>query len=193
MKEYDVSIWIDGNVKVKGNLLKFISQYDLGTCSFWVRKHPQRDCIYDEGTACIALHKDSKDVIDRQTAKYKSLSYPAHNGLAETNVILRKHSDLACQKLCEMWASEICFHSFRDQLSFNYACYACRFKYGVLSHESDMTHDNDSPFFMWFRKHNQSRCHDTCFSAAMSSSDVTVAICNFNTSQLTNDCIMSIC
>lgn len=48
LKEYDISIWVDGNISIIGNLNKFINQYDLNIKPFYTRVHPSRNCIYDE-------------------------------------------------------------------------------------------------------------------------------------------------
>lgn len=60
LKEYDISIWVDGNIKIKRSLIDFINQYDLEKCPLYVRVHPSRKCIYEEAEACIELGKDSK-------------------------------------------------------------------------------------------------------------------------------------
>lgn len=44
LPDHDYSIWIDSNFKI--NQPKFEFNYDIVT---W--KHPERDCIYDEGMA----------------------------------------------------------------------------------------------------------------------------------------------
>jgi hypothetical protein len=58
LKEYDVSIWVDGSIEVIGNLYQFIKQYDLDKVPFYTRIHPARNCIYDEADICIRLGKD---------------------------------------------------------------------------------------------------------------------------------------
>lgn len=135
LREYDTSIWMDGSFQICADILDFIHQYDLEKCSLYTRIHPARNCIYKEAEACINLRKDSRSVIEAQINKYKSENYPCNIGLAETGIILRKHHDLKCQLLCNMWASEILVGSHRDQLSFNYACWKIHFLPGCLNTE----------------------------------------------------------
>ena len=132
---YDASIWIDGSFQVVGDIMKFVSQYDLGKTPLYTRVHPHRNCIYEEARACIGLKKDLKEVIEEQVARYQCEGYPEKVGLAETGILLRKHNDRRCQLLGNLWASEILRGSCRDQLSFNYACWKIHFLPGCLSNE----------------------------------------------------------
>ena len=135
LKEYDVSVWIDGSFKIIGDVLGFINQYDLDKSPLYTRVHPQRRCIYEEAEACIALRKDSREVIDAQLKQYQADGYPKNAGMAETGIILRKHNDMRCQLLGNLWASELLRGSCRDQLSFNYSCWKMHFLPGCLKNE----------------------------------------------------------
>lgn len=95
--------------------------------------HPSRRCIYDEARACVALGKDSHDVIEKQVSKYKEDGYPKSLGLAETCILLRKHNEKSCVFLDELWASELLLNSCRDQLSFNYAIWRLHADVGYIT------------------------------------------------------------
>lgn len=192
LKEYDISIWVDGNIQIKDDLNKFIKQYNLEVCPLWIRKHPKRDCIYAEAKECIAQRKAPKEIIEKQIAKYRAVKYPEHNKLVESGIILRKHVAVECQQICNIWLTEVLTESYRDQLSFNYACWAAKFRYGTLIYEPEII-DNKNKYFNWNRFHasqtvsSQNKCqskYDTSY--------VTVTICNFNTTEMTTDCILSI-
>lgn len=135
LKEYDVSIWVDGNIEVAGNLHQFIKQYDLSKVPFYTRVHPARNCIYDEAKACIAFSKDNKECIEKQVKKYKDEGYPKHIGMVETGVLLRRHNDMQCKFIDEAWATELLLNSHRDQLSFNYICWKNHFLPGIMKNE----------------------------------------------------------
>ena len=184
LREYSISIWVDGNIQIKDDLNKFIQMYDLTRTSLYVRKHPQRNCIYDEAEECIRQKKDSSDVINAQMQMLLSQNYPKNNGLAETGIILRDHRNAKCQQLCELWIQTVLEGSHRDQLSFNYACWKTGFECGILDKQSSIVKGNDI-FFEWLVTHSsKEKKYDTSF--------VTIAICNFNTTFLTNNCIYSI-
>lgn len=141
LKEYDISVWVDGNIKIKRSLIDFINQYDLEKCPLYVRVHPSRKCIYEEAEACIELGKDSKLNIDKQIKAYKVEGYPKNIGMVESCILLRKHNDPKCQMLCNLWASELLKYSHRDQLSFNYACWKMHFIPGILKNEFKTQND----------------------------------------------------
>ena len=114
LREYDISIWVDGNILIKDDLNKLLAEYDLDKVPFYTRIHPKRNCIYDEMEACWKLNKDKKETMQLQIDKYRSEGYPAHIGMAETCILLRKHNDRRCILLANLWASELLKYSHRD-------------------------------------------------------------------------------
>lgn len=117
---YELSIWVDGNVLVKGDLNKLLDTIDLSESSVFVPKHPSRDCIYREARAVISMKKDTAEHIDPQIKKYKDEGFPKEYGLLQSNILIRKHNEDDCKKLMDEWFEEIKNGSHRDQLSFNY-------------------------------------------------------------------------
>ena len=148
LPEYDVSIWVDGNIEIIGELNDFISQYDL-TIPLYTRIHPTRNCIYDEADACINLGKGNVDQIKSQVNSYADQGYPKRIGMAETNILVRDHNDIHCKLVCNAWATELLLNSHRDQLSFNYVCWKNHFLPGYLINEFDMRNNK----FFRLRKH----------------------------------------
>lgn len=121
LSEYDISIWVDGSVEVKGNVKDFISPFIYNGHSVFVPKHPNRVCIYKECTAVKAIRKDTTDLPDKQMKKYKEEGFPENYGLVQSNIMVRWHNNEDCKTVMEVWADEIRNFSHRDQLSFNYA------------------------------------------------------------------------
>ena len=121
LPEYDLSVWVDGSIK----LLKDINEFISGNCSdvesIYIPKHPSRNCIYKEMETCIKLRKDKESNIAPQREKYKEEGYPENYGLVQSNIIIRRHNEPDCIKLMETWWYELKNGSHRDQLSFNYA------------------------------------------------------------------------
>lgn len=131
LAEYDVSLWLDANLVVSCDLQKdFISKLDLDHCPLWTKKHPQRACVYDEAKSVVKLKKDTQENVGKQVESYRRLGYPARNGLAETNIMLRRHKDPLVVKAMEIWSKELSEKSHRDQLSFDFACWKAGLKYG---------------------------------------------------------------
>ena len=127
---FDYSVWIDGNLDVTGDLQSLVESLCGATLTGF--RHPFRDCLYEEGRACILEEKDDPGTIRRQLARYRSEGYPAHHGLTETNVLIRKHRAPEVITLMEAWWSEVSHHSKRDQLSFCYAAWRTGVRYETL-------------------------------------------------------------
>ena len=121
LKEYDISIWVDGNVTLKGDLNKFLEKNLTNDCSVFVPKHPCRNCIYNEARIVVRMKKDTSENTSPQMERYRKEGFPEKYGLLQSNIMLRRHNDEGCIKLMETWFNELKNGSHRDQLSFNYA------------------------------------------------------------------------
>ena len=121
LKEYDLSIWVDGNISLNGNLNDFLKRDIIkDRTSVYVPTHPSRKCIYAEAKAVISMKKDVASVVNPQMDRYKKEGYPADNGLLQSNILVRYHNKKDCITLMEAWSDEVMKGSHRDQLSFNY-------------------------------------------------------------------------
>lgn len=135
--EYEYSIWIDGNIDIVEDVNNLISLHMTNRQEVFVTfKHPERNCIFQEGKECINQKKDDPLLINNQLKKYQEDLMPANNGLVESNVIIRKHNDKSVIGVSASWWKEIDSESRRDQLSFNYVAWKNNFKYGHLEGNS---------------------------------------------------------
>ena len=123
LSEYDLSIWVDGNIELNGDLNKFLDNTLKDDCAIYIPKHPQRDCIYNEAEAVLSMKKDTIGNVIPQIDEYEKEGFPRNYGLVQSNIIVRKHNDKNCIKLMECWFDELKNKSHRDQLSFNYVCW----------------------------------------------------------------------
>jgi|TARA_Y100000590_G_scaffold15147_1_gene18207 hypothetical protein len=148
LKEYEYSIFMDGNMYVVGNVDELVDKY-LNDCNiaFFNHLHNQldpRDCIYDEYNAIINLgnndpnkkYKDNPDIMNEQINRYYKDGYPSHNGLITGMVILRRHNEKDCIQVMEDWWTEIKYGSKRDQLSFNYVAWKNKTKFNYMDGDS---------------------------------------------------------
>lgn len=120
--DYDVSVYVDGSVKILKNLAPFINKLmEFENKCVFIPQHPARKCIYDEAGAVISLKKDTKDNVDPEIKFLKSEGFPAKYGLSENNIIIRRHNDERCVRLMERWWSMVLKYSHRDQLSLFYS------------------------------------------------------------------------
>lgn len=123
LPEYDLSVWVDGSVTVKGDINALLSSTLDDDCSVYVPKHPTRKCIYAEAKAVVSMKKDVSENVKPQMERYKEEGFPTDYGLLQSNIIIRKHNEPDCIRLMEAWSEEVMNGSHRDQLSFNYCCW----------------------------------------------------------------------
>jgi len=120
LPDYKLSIWVDGNVEVIGDLDKLLNGVMKDDVSVYVPQHPQRDCVYDEAAMVLKMKKDTPENVKPQMDRYKSEGFPAKYGLLQSNILIRKHNEEDCVRLMEAWYDELKNNSHRDQLCFNY-------------------------------------------------------------------------
>lgn len=126
--DYKHSLYVDANFTIMHSVWSWIFTYSRGR-DMLMFFHPDRDCIYDEGIACIETNKDCPKVINQQLERYRKEGYPSHHGLISGGILYRKHNLPAMRAVDEMWWDELQKGSKRDQLSFNYVCYRTGFQY----------------------------------------------------------------
>ena len=120
LPEYDLSVWVDGIVSVKGDINKLLDDVLEDDISIYVPTHPLRKCIYKEAKAVLSLNKDVAEIVNPQMERYKKEGFPNEYGLLQSNILIRKHNEKDCIRLMEAWFDELKENSHRDQLSFNY-------------------------------------------------------------------------
>ncbi len=153
LPEYDLSIWVDGSVKLIGELNEFVKD-KCGDSVISIPKHPKRTCIYKEEESVIAIKKDKKANTWPQMLRYKKEGFPANYGLVQSNIVIRKHNDEKCRAFMEDWASEVRRGSKRDQLSFDYVRWKHRDDVKVNMLDKDTC---QSKYFKWDAYHGKKK------------------------------------
>ena len=124
LAQYDCSLYVDNTVRLKAAPKRFFEEYLAPAKSPLVCfRHHERDCIYEEAKAVLALGFDTPERVNPQMELYRYLGYPAKNGLAKSTLLLRRHQDPALQRVMNSWQEQIFSHSRRDQLSMLPACW----------------------------------------------------------------------
>jgi hypothetical protein len=141
LPDYAASIYIDGNMMVKGNVVDWAWEL-LEQKPMWAFDHQQsgangRDCLYEEHLALLRMweqgfQKDDPASMNAQIARYRAEGYPEHNGLTFNSVLLRNHHDPLVEQTMNLWWEQVRTGSRRDQLSFNYAAWKTGLEFGII-------------------------------------------------------------
>lgn len=133
LKDYDISIYIDGRVSIIGSVNEFINE-TLKEYNLYVCRHPDRNCLYKESKILRSMKVDVVDIIDEQINKYQQEGFPNNFGLTANGLLLRRHNEEECIKFNVDWWNEVVNHSKRDQLSFMYSSWKNpEFKFGMIN------------------------------------------------------------
>ncbi len=124
------SIWLDGNLQLLIDPVKIVTQY-LAVYDIALFAHCERDCVYQEAATNVLMHKAPAEDVRRQVDRYKSEGYPEHNGMAETSILIRRHTPKVI-KFSRLWWIEIMRETARDQLSFDYVCWKMGMQYEAI-------------------------------------------------------------
>lgn len=119
-QNYDLSIYIDSTIEIKGKLDEFLLRILSPNLNIYVLEHPDRNTINNEFSAVLQYNKDTNKSVNSVKNKYNKEKFPDNNGLGECCLIIRKHNEISCKNFMDNWFEEIRLNSHRDQLSFNY-------------------------------------------------------------------------
>ena len=120
-KEYEYSVFIDGNVQIATDIRPLIFTMIYNERVIAIHRHNIRNCAYHEGRIIWAQGRAKWCDIKKQLTHYRKEGFPKHFGLFETNIVIRKHQDPNCINIMETWWNEIDNFTKRDQLSFTYS------------------------------------------------------------------------
>ena len=155
LQEYDISVWIDGDAQIIGDINYLVDTY-LQDKDYAVFNHKycsginSRICIYEEakfikwlGDTHQKHYKDNLDVINSQVDRYRKEGYPENNGQARNTVIFRRHNNKDIIKTMEGWWTELKYGSKRGQLSFPYVAWKNNLDFNFINEDIDNN--------QWFR------------------------------------------
>lgn len=110
------TIWLDASFRVTSPTFVVELLARLGEERIGQFAHPWRDCIYDEAEVAAAMARYDGQPIAEQAAYYQAMRHPAHWGLWETGVIVRRHTPLT-ESFGLVWLAENERWSHQDQIS----------------------------------------------------------------------------
>lgn len=123
--EYDWSLYLDNTARLLCDPVALVTGLAAQEPAqgFFCFSHAERDCAYDEADACLRARRDDPARIRSQIGFYRAEGYPAHQGLIQGTVLIRRHGARDWATLGERWFEQILVHSRRDQLSFGYVAW----------------------------------------------------------------------
>lgn len=115
--QHEIAIWVDANITIRQPLAPFIEKMEQENSDVAFISHPWRDCLYEEGEACLLHRKDAAEAINRQLAHYRQKNIPPHAGLIESGAFIARIRETRVQQMFRDWWHDIDRFSRRDQLS----------------------------------------------------------------------------
>ena len=132
-KNYEISLYIDTNLFIYGNITEFIERLLTPKFDIYIFEHPDRDCIYQEVLAVIKYNKEKPETAYEIRDKYEKVNFPYNFGLSENCLLVRRHNKKNCINLMEKWWEQIKNNSKRDQLSLSYVLWKTGYKIKYIS------------------------------------------------------------
>lgn len=110
------TLYLDAEFQVVADPFKLASRALRRRC-WGATRHPQRDCLFDEGAVCLEKGRvENPAELEAQLARYRAAGMPRRFGLWVGSVIARQ-GNAASARLGEEWWAEIEAGTERDQVS----------------------------------------------------------------------------
>ncbi len=144
MPDIGVSIYIDGNISVIGDLTPLIDQFTVSEMPFACLVHTQRKTVWQEAEACRKLGKfkgHDLEKLQSQLAFYSTVGFPVDTPLVAATILIRRHDSVPMMHAMNLWWSHILTFTARDQLSLPYVLWKSQLPF--MTFDFDVLGDND--------------------------------------------------
>lgn len=132
LKEYDYSIWIDPDVIIVGDVLRFCKVYGEGR-SFLSFPSAKEDCIY-ENMSVTQMGTDELNIkVRKMMLSYRKEGYPEHYGSIDGRVMVRNHKDSELCRIMEEWWEEVKGSFIFIDNVFNYIAWKNKFPFSICN------------------------------------------------------------
>lgn len=125
---FSLSIWVDpmyADLKDVKQLILRMNKDNFVLCG----DSAKYDCSYKQIIDMKSQNLMTNEEFENVLQIYKWVKYPAHNGVADTSVMLRKHNDEKCKlAMTKIW--NFVQHTYaNDQLFFNFVLNSLKYNY----------------------------------------------------------------
>lgn len=124
---YDISLYMDCNYRIRGDLDAFIGHALPPGKPFGMMLHPFNSSLSEEVELCASVGKDDEKILRSQYHHYvEEMNFDDPFPHISAGVIIRRPGNPDIQRLMETWFSELLTWSRRDQMAFNYSLFQRR-------------------------------------------------------------------
>lgn len=139
---YDYAIYIDGNVKIIGDVTKLIEKIN-NKSGLALHSHNCRNCAYNEAQVCVLKKKGVKNKIQDLIRKMKLEKFPTKYGLFEANVIAVDLKNENAKKIMNDWYNIFKeSECYRDQIILPYVLWKNNLKFEDVGNLGENMHLN---------------------------------------------------
>lgn len=132
LKEYDYSIWVDPDVVIVGDILRFCKVYGGGK-SFLSFPSAKEDCIYENMSVTQMGTNDLNIKVRKMMLFYRKKGYPEHYGSIDGRVMVRNHKDPKLCRIMAEWWEEVKNSFILIENVFNYIAWKNEFPFSVCN------------------------------------------------------------
>jgi len=141
---YEESVWVDGNITVRGDINEAFDTY-LSDTNMAVYDHAytndSRSSVKEEFQSLLSMAEKEKKFVNTTTMKaqmqhYNDRGFPDEEGLISSMIMFRRHNKDDVTMVMEEWWEQIKQFSERDQLSFNYAAWKHSLDFSYIREDS---------------------------------------------------------
>ncbi len=111
--DHDVSVYVDSSTLITSDLTPLTK--DLSAFPIQLFAHKDRNCVYQELTACSIKGKMPFRAAKQQKQYLAGLGVPRHGGLLETPVVVQDLHAAKAAEVAETWWNEYLRFPYRDQ------------------------------------------------------------------------------
>lgn len=134
--EYDYSIYVDGNIKIMGDVRKYAGM--TGRSGIAAHELPDLDDLYAHAMVCTIAKFDKRSLVYKQIDDYYKEGMPRHYGMFECTILVRENKNPICRRIMADWWDQVWKRSYRDQLSLTY----CLWKNGMTAGDAGVLGKN---------------------------------------------------